>query len=134
MTLSTAQIERYSRQIVLPEIGEAGQRRIGDARATVAGSSDAADAAAIYPAAAGVGAVRRAPGEGCVASVVAVGGVGGGASFEVARDAAAGPVGMAGGALAADRLLRSIVGALPRESFSIAADGTVYRPMRFARS
>jgi len=42
MTLSEAQIERFARQIILPEVGGRGQVRLLEATATVAGSSAAA--------------------------------------------------------------------------------------------
>ena len=56
---------RYARQIALPEIGPEGQARICGARVAVVGDDLAAETAALYLAAAGVGAViplRRRPG------------------------------------------------------------------------
>jgi hypothetical protein len=50
-----AWLRRYARTIVLPDVGEAGQRRIGAATVLLAGRGDAAVAAAVYLAAAGVG-------------------------------------------------------------------------------
>jgi hypothetical protein len=42
MTLSDQQIERFARQIILPEVGGRGQARLLDATAAVAGSGGAA--------------------------------------------------------------------------------------------
>jgi hypothetical protein len=53
--LDDLQIERYSRQIVLREIGAAGQARLLDARVAIAGTGIAAERALGYLAAAGVG-------------------------------------------------------------------------------
>jgi len=54
-SLSDTQVERYSRQIILREIGATGQRRLLGASVVVAGSSAIAVAAARYLAAAGIG-------------------------------------------------------------------------------
>jgi hypothetical protein len=48
---------RYLRQVILPEVGEAGQRRLSAASAAVAGDGLAHEVAARYAAAAGFGAV-----------------------------------------------------------------------------
>jgi molybdopterin-synthase adenylyltransferase len=53
--LTERQIERYSRQIILPEIGGRGQERLLSSAAAVVGAGDTARIAAIYLAAAGVG-------------------------------------------------------------------------------
>jgi hypothetical protein len=50
-------VARYARQIALPEIGPEGQTRIGAARVAVVGADRAAETAAIYLSAAGVGEV-----------------------------------------------------------------------------
>jgi adenylyltransferase/sulfurtransferase len=55
--LSDDQIDRYSRQIVLPEVGAAGQERLLAASATVLGSGAIAGVAARYLAGAGIGRV-----------------------------------------------------------------------------
>jgi hypothetical protein len=52
---------RFVRQILLPEIGEAGQRRIGAASAAVSGPGLAGEVAARYAEAAGFGAVVPGP-------------------------------------------------------------------------
>ena len=57
MTLTDAQVERYSRQIVLPEVGGRGQERLLGARVAVAGGGDVAAAVSDLLARAGVGVV-----------------------------------------------------------------------------
>jgi hypothetical protein len=57
MALSDAQIERYSRQILLPEIGGRGQEHLLGARIALAGSGPAAVAAATLLGRAGIGAL-----------------------------------------------------------------------------
>jgi molybdopterin/thiamine biosynthesis adenylyltransferase len=54
-------VQRFVRQVPLPEIGEAGQRRIGLATAAVAGAGLAHEVAARYAEAAGFGAVAPGP-------------------------------------------------------------------------
>jgi molybdopterin/thiamine biosynthesis adenylyltransferase len=53
--LSEPQIERYSRQIILPEVGSRGQERLLGATVSIHGGGDAATVSASYLAAAGVG-------------------------------------------------------------------------------
>jgi hypothetical protein len=55
VTLTEAQIERYSRQIVLPEVGARGQIRLLAGRVGLAGEGTAATLAAMLLARAGVG-------------------------------------------------------------------------------
>ncbi|MGH7611589.1 MAG: HesA/MoeB/ThiF family protein [Candidatus Dormibacteria bacterium] len=57
-TLSAQEIERYSRQLLLRELGEAGQLRLRQARATLVGCGGLGVAAALYLGAAGVGSLR----------------------------------------------------------------------------
>jgi len=56
--LSTEEIERYQRQMMLPEWGEKGQEKLKAARLVVAGAGGLGSASLIYLAAAGVGSIR----------------------------------------------------------------------------
>ena len=56
--LGERELARYDRQVRLPEIGEAGQRRLKQAHALVAGAGGLGSIAAAYLAAAGVGRLR----------------------------------------------------------------------------
>jgi len=47
--LTDAQIERYGRQIILPEVGGRGQERLLAARVAVAGAGPAATASVLCP-------------------------------------------------------------------------------------
>lgn len=60
MRLDDDQIERYSRQIVLAEVGPEGQVRLGSARVAVVGDGIAAERVVAYLAAAGVGWIAAA--------------------------------------------------------------------------
>ena len=55
MSLTETQIDRYSRHILLKEVGGIGQERLLSASAQVLGNGIAAEEAAIYLAAGGVG-------------------------------------------------------------------------------
>lgn len=57
MTLDADRTARYSRQLVIPAIGHAGQERLGAARVRVVGASSVAAPGILYLALAGVGTI-----------------------------------------------------------------------------
>jgi len=62
MTLADAQIDRYARQIILPEVGGRGQARLLDARVVIVGEGLPAETAATLLGRAGIGALALVDG------------------------------------------------------------------------
>ena len=61
--LTKAEVERYSRQLVLPEIGPSGQARLKGSRVIVIGAGGLGIPASVYLAAAGVGMIGIVDGD-----------------------------------------------------------------------
>lgn len=57
MQYSDEWIERYSRQLILPEVGAKGQRKINEARVLIVGAGGLGSPVSLYLAAAGVGTI-----------------------------------------------------------------------------
>jgi molybdopterin/thiamine biosynthesis adenylyltransferase/rhodanese-related sulfurtransferase len=55
--LTPAQQRRYSRQVLIPEIGQAGQRKLLDSKVLLIGAGGLGSPAAIYMAASGIGTI-----------------------------------------------------------------------------
>ena len=58
MDLTSEQIERYSRQIVLKEIGGIGQKKLLDSKITIIGCGGLGSPVAYYLTAAGIGSIK----------------------------------------------------------------------------
>ena len=58
--LTDAEIERYARHLVLPEIGEKGQQKLKNASVLIIGAGGLGSPVSMYLAAAGVGRIGRA--------------------------------------------------------------------------
>jgi molybdopterin/thiamine biosynthesis adenylyltransferase len=61
--LTPGERERYSRHLMLPEVGEAGQERLRESRVLIIGAGGLGSPAALYLAAAGVGTIGIADGD-----------------------------------------------------------------------
>ena len=57
MTLSNAQIERYSRQIILKKIGLTGQKKLLKSKVLIVGAGGLGSPIALYLAASGIGTI-----------------------------------------------------------------------------
>lgn len=120
---------RYARQIVLPEVGEAGQRRIAGADVVIEGESEASATAALHLKAAGVGSIRvsavrsdRARGAG--RWTLSAGHLAGAIDR---RTRQGGALARFDGAVAADALLRAIVLGTRAPAFIAVSDDGVVR-------
>jgi adenylyltransferase/sulfurtransferase len=63
LNLTEQQIERYSRHIILPEIGGTGQKKLLSAKVLIVGAGGLGSSAALYLAAAGVGTIGIVDGD-----------------------------------------------------------------------
>src|SRR3990172_5246500 len=63
MAMNDDQIKRYSRHILLPEVGGKGQKKIANARIFIVGAGGLGSPAALYLAAAGVGTIGLIDGD-----------------------------------------------------------------------
>ena len=63
MMLGSDEMERYDRQIILPEIGRNGQKKLAESKVLVIGAGGLGSPAALYLAAAGVGYIGIADGD-----------------------------------------------------------------------
>ncbi|MFA0812556.1 HesA/MoeB/ThiF family protein [Microbulbifer epialgicus] len=61
--LSSKELQRYSRQIMLPQVGEEGQEKLASARIMIVGLGGLGSPAALYLAAAGIGELHLVDGD-----------------------------------------------------------------------
>src|SRR5438132_7473617 len=64
MDFTDSQIERYSRHIILPEVGGKGQKKLARAKILIIGAGGLGSPAALYLAAAGIGTIGLVDGDG----------------------------------------------------------------------
>jgi molybdopterin/thiamine biosynthesis adenylyltransferase len=125
--LTDAQIERYSRQIIIPLIGGRGQEKLLAASAAIVGAGELGNTAAVYLAAAGVG--RLGVPEPAVASIQALNPDCGGAALGTPRTPAAAM------AIAGDHDVVISAGASAETDLAVAAACLTQRkPLVWARA
>src|SRR2546427_8261308 len=63
MEFTDSQIQRYSRHIILPEVGGKGQKKLARAKILIIGAGGLGSPAALYLAAAGIGTIGLVGGD-----------------------------------------------------------------------
>ncbi|TLY23869.1 MAG: adenylyltransferase, partial [Nitrospirae bacterium] len=63
MDFTDSQIQRYSRHIILPEVGGKGQKKLSRAKIFIIGAGGLGSPAALYLAAAGIGTLGLVDGD-----------------------------------------------------------------------